>query len=56
MKHERHAECPRCETTLTHTGGFWKCMDCGFAVTDQALKANLMQRTERASDCFRIAG
>jgi ribosomal protein L37E len=56
MKHQRHAECARCETTPTHTGGNWECMDCGFAVTDRALRINLMQHPEHPSDHFRVAG
>jgi uncharacterized Zn finger protein (UPF0148 family) len=30
--------CPRCQRqSLAHTGGFWKCGICGYAITQVAL-------------------
>lgn len=42
--------CPRCDGTLGHTGGFWSCGVCGLAITNQALRVDLQAAKEAEAD------
>ena len=37
--------CPRCRRhSLVHTGGFWACKSCGYAITQVALSFEQRER------------